>query len=65
MSNENNVNIDMNDLINALNGQISSYNLELNIAKLYIAKLEKNLKELNESIAAPSTQPSDKDKVKN
>ena len=47
MSDQTNTNIDMNELINALNSQISAYNLELNVAKLYIAKLEKNLQELS------------------
>lgn len=65
MSNIQNVNIDMNDLINALNSQVSAYNLELNIAKLYIAKLEKNLQELSESATSVKPQVSSTNKSKN
>ena len=65
MSNMQNVNIDMNDLINALNSQVSAYNLELNVAKLYIAKLEKTLKELSESATSVQPQVSSTNKSKN
>lgn len=36
-----NNNIDVNELINALNGQVASMNLELTIARLQIAQLQK------------------------
>jgi hypothetical protein len=63
MSNE--LNIDMNDLINALNSQVSAYNLELNVAKLYIAKLEKTVNELAASASSAQPQVSNTNKSKN
>jgi hypothetical protein len=63
MSNE--LNIDMNELINALNSQIASYNLELNVAKLYIAKLEKTVNELTANISSAQPQVSNTNKSKN
>jgi len=65
MSNQTNANIDMNELINALNSQVSAYNLELNVAKLYIAKLEKTLQELSESANSAQPQVSNTNKIKN
>jgi hypothetical protein len=65
MSDQTNTNIDMNELINALNSQISAYNLDLNIARLYIAKLEKNLQELSESASSVQPQVSNTNNSKN
>jgi hypothetical protein len=63
MSNE--LNIDMNELINALNSQVAAYNLELNVAKLYIAKLEKTVNELTANASSAQPQVSNTNKSKN
>lgn len=65
MTNKSGIDIDINELVHSLNSQVSTYNLELNIAKLYIAKLEGIVKELSESINSTQPQPSSRDKSEN
>ena len=65
MTNKSGIDIDINELVHALNSQVSTYNLELSVAKLYIAKLEAIVKELSESINSAQPQPSSTNKTKN
>ena len=65
MTNKSGIDIDINELVHALNSQVSTYNLELNVAKLYIAKLEGIVKELSESINSAQPQVSSTNKNKN
>lgn len=43
------INIDVNDLVESLNQQVASLNLELHIAKLHIQALEDTVKKLLEN----------------
>jgi hypothetical protein len=65
MTNKSGIDIDINELVHALNSQVSTYNLELSVAKLYIAKLEGIVKELSESINSSQPQVSSTNKTKN
>jgi hypothetical protein len=65
MTNKSGIDIDINELVHALNSQVSTYNLELSVAKLYIAKLEGIVKELSESINSAQPQVSSTNKTKN
>lgn len=65
MTNKSGIDIDINELVHALNSQVSTYNLELSVARLYIAKLEGIVKELSESINSVQPQVSSTNKNKN
>lgn len=63
------INIDVNELITSLNGQVASYNLELAIAKLQISALQKEIRRLQETSVTQSSEnfvtPEIKTKSKN
>ena len=65
MTNKSGVDIDINELVHALNSQVSTYNLELNVAKLYIAKLEGIVKELGVNVDSEQPKASTTNKNKN
>jgi hypothetical protein len=44
----NNSSVDINELVNALNSQIASMNLELTIARIQVANLQKVVAELSQ-----------------
>lgn len=45
-----NNNIDVNELVNALNGQIATMNLELTVSKIQISNLQKMIAELQQQL---------------
>lgn len=51
----NEIDIEVGDLISALNAQIASYNLDLQIAKLQIATLQKRLDEMQKTHTGKSS----------
>ena len=63
-----NNNIDINELVNALNGQIATMNLELTVSKIQIANLQKMIVELQQKIEGVTSDdfvtPSTKSKSK-
>lgn len=63
-----NNNIDINELVNALNSQIASMNLELTVSKIQIVNLQKMIVELqqkNEGVTSDDfVTPSTKNKSK-
>lgn len=48
------VNIDINGLVEALNNQVASLNLENHIARLHIKALQAKLDELSDGFTTPS-----------
>lgn len=48
------IDIDVSDLVSALNSQIASYNLELQIAKLQIQSLKQKIEDLEDNSHAKS-----------
>ena len=51
------INIEVSDLIQSLNSQISSLNLDLHIARLQISTLENKIRELEGDLTVPPAKP--------
>lgn len=57
-------NIDVNELIGVLNAQIAGQNLELHIAKLQIAGLQKEIEELSKKLGKAPDETASRSKTR-
>jgi hypothetical protein len=57
-------NIDVNELIGVLNAQIAGQNLELHVAKLQIAGLQKEIETLSKRLEKDLGEPASRSKTR-